>query len=721
MDPSARNGTGSIGFLTFGDLTAEQRTARRVARSVWDAEVAIVRGDALDNGDALAGYDRLWWHRDTPIDDELRPSRSDALATFVETGGDLLVSLYAMTAVDDLGIDPCPPDRVEDTYRPVHTWEQRASGFLVKARVADRPPFDGADGLRIHTQPCERESVPRVVYDRRLPEHGVVLASTVVGEEDRPGRNSVIAWEHGDGRVLGIGRGISFEAGLEAFGAELRTLLGGIDRFFAAQEGFGRRPFTATDLTALRAETAPDPHRPAYHFTPPANWLNDPNGLVVWNDRYHLFYQYNPGGPYHGTIHWGHAVSEDLVHWEDRPVALTPSRSGPDRDGCWSGCAVIDNGRPTVVYTGADGRDQFPCLARARDDGLEDWEKHAGNPIIESPPPAENVLSTAEWNAEFRDHDVWQADGTWYHLVGSGLADNGGTVFLYRSEDLREWTYCGTPLVGERRTTGAVWECPDLLDFGDEHLLAVSNYDKVIGFRGTLTDGTFEVDRQVTIDHGNYYAAQSIPDGDRHLSWGWIREDREEDAQWDAGWSGVLSVPRAITLEDDTLTIRPAPELSALRTDHVHLNDCSLGPGEDNPLDGIEGAHLEFDIDVELRGADAFELVVRASPDGRERTPIRYDDAGTVTVDRRRSSRSEAAVTAPQSIPSVPGPDSDRVRLRVLLDASVIELFANDRTSLSSRIYPTRSDSVGVSVRARGGTAHVHSLDCWSLSPTMRS
>ena len=109
-------------------------------------------------------------------------------------------------------------------------------------------------------------------------------------------------------------------------------------------------PETAlSTLHHSRDALAGDRHRPLYHFLAPSNWMNDPNGAIFWNDKYHLFYQYNPNGPYWGTIHWGHAASSDLVHWEDFPVALAPSKEGPDQHGCWSGCVVDDRGIPTAL------------------------------------------------------------------------------------------------------------------------------------------------------------------------------------------------------------------------------------------------------------------------------------------------------------------------------------------------------------------------------------
>ena len=105
--------------------------------------------------------------------------------------------------------------------------------------------------------------------------------------------------------------------------------------------------------------------------------MNDPNGLIYWKGHYHLFYQYVPNDPPWETKHWGHAVSTDLVHWLDLPVALAPTPGGPDQDGCFSGCAVNHDGVPTLIYTGVRGEHQLPCLATSPDD-LITWQKYRG-------------------------------------------------------------------------------------------------------------------------------------------------------------------------------------------------------------------------------------------------------------------------------------------------------------------------------------------------------
>ncbi len=158
-----------------------------------------------------------------------------------------------------------------------------------------------------------------------------------------------------------------------------------------------------------RQGLAGDPHRPQYHFLPPANWMNDPNGLLQWKGQYHLFYQYNPHGPFHAHIHWGHAVSADLVHWTDLPIALTPTAERADAHGCWSGSAIDNNGTPTLLYSGL--HPQVVCMATS-DDDLLTWHYYQGNPVIAGP-PAE--LQT-ETGGHFRDPFVWKEGDYWYLL-----------------------------------------------------------------------------------------------------------------------------------------------------------------------------------------------------------------------------------------------------------------------------------------------------------------
>lgn len=215
----------------------------------------------------------------------------------------------------------------------------------------------------------------------------------------------------------------------------------------------------------LIARAATDPHRPAYHFTAPAGWLNDPNGLTQRDGEYHLFYQFNPYAPLHHRIHWGHAVSTDLVHWRDLPIALTPS-DGPDVDGCWSGVLVYDGDTPTIVYSGRHGESELPCVATGSPD-LVEWTKVAENPVIAAPPADLEVTA-------FRDHCVWREGETWRQLIGSGIRGRGGTALLYESTDLREWAYVGPLLVGDGAVgdagaadwTGTMWECVDLFRIG---------------------------------------------------------------------------------------------------------------------------------------------------------------------------------------------------------------------------------------------------------------
>ncbi len=689
----------SVGLLHAGDRSPEQRAAHE-----W-CGAAVPTADLIDLtavGSAdLARHDVLWWHRTEPVETVDADTR-DALRSYLRDGGGLLLSLHALTAVPALGIDPVGPDAVG-----VETGDE-PTGYLARSLHSDLPVFDGFDELRIHTAgPGEQ---PFARYVEVLPEHGEVLAATTNGDTDAFHDLPMVSWCEGKGRVVGAGSALTFDDPIDEGTATARSrLVGNVLGTLAAGE-VPSRPHDDADLAAFRERLHDDPARPAYHLTPPANWLNDPNGLIRWNDRYHVFYQYNPAGPMHGTIHWGHATSEDLVHWEDEPVALSPSPDGPDRDGCWSGCAVDDDGTATILYTGGRGAVQLPCRATATDPDLRAWVKDPENPVIDEAPA--DVVGSDHWEAEFRDHCIWHADGRWHHLIGSGLVDAGGVVFYYVSEDLRDWEYAGPLLVGTGET-GAMWECPELLDLGERDLLHVSNYEEVVYFLGEFVGGEFHPDEQGVLDYGDFYAPQSLFEDERSLTWGWLPEARNESAQWDAGWSGALSLPRELTYEDGHLHQRPAPELEGLRTAHTHQAIDLEGARR---ID-TDGRHLEIDATIRLGDAEEVEIAVLESPDGVERTPIRVTEEELI-VERDSSSLDDRVAADAQRMPIA---DLERpLSLRAFVDGSVIELFVNERRCLAGRVYPTREDSIGVSLAAHEGSARVE-LDAWTLDSAWRS
>ncbi|ELZ34026.1 sucrose-6-phosphate hydrolase [Halogeometricum pallidum JCM 14848] len=709
----------SVAFLSATELTDEQRAARNWCDGVADvADVSLA--ELADGTASLADYDVAWWHRDEPFVDDARADAAacaDAVSAFLEDGNGLLLTLRALPAVVPFGVDEVAPDAVG-----VETPAE--SSGLVKKRVYDgHPLFEGFPLRELHTQPADATR-PYARYEASLPQSGDVIASTIRGEAFHVAQKAAFAWRVGGGDAYGIGSEVAFlpASDFEAAEAQRRivrnalALLGGDER---RRPRFTDRPDDASGFAALRREIADDHRRPRYHLAAPGGWLNDPNGIVRYDGTYHVFYQYNPGGPFHGTIHWGHAASDDLVRWEDRPVALAPDPDGPDRDGVWSGCAVVDDGTPTLVYTGGRGRDQLPCLATTDDPSLDTWTKHGDNPVIVD--PGEHVdldlLETDDWRAEFRDHNVWREGETWYHLVGAGVADTGGAALLYRGETLREWEYVGPLLVGDWEGHGVVWECPELLDFGEKQVLHVSNYSHVEYFLGTadVDDPAFDVEHRERLDYGDYYAPQSTrADDGRVLTWGWAPEARDVEAQWHAGWSGLLTVPRELSVEDGELRQRPARELESLRGRDALAGDeaVSLAAGASRTLD-LTGNAYELGFDARVADGATLELGLFESPAGNERTVVRYD-GDAVTVDRTDSALDGVPDAEEQSMPI----DGDSLSLRALVDGSVVELYANERRCLTSRVYPTRADAEGVSLRAVGGGVELASANAWELDAT---
>lgn len=439
---------------------------------------------------------------------------------------------------------------------------------------------------------------------------------------------------------------------------------------------------TQEEREARWTKAAQDSHRPQYHYQPPPAWMNDPNGPFSWKGVYHMFYQYNPGKPFWGDMHWGHAVSPDLVRWTTVPIALAPTPGGPDKDGCFSGCAVDDDSVPTFVYTGVSPEVQ--CIATSTDD-LMTWQKYAGNPVISAPPAGLTVTG-------FRDPCVWKEENVWYMLIGSGIKDAGGTSFLYRSTDLIDWEYLHPLYACDRARP--MHECPDFFPLGDQHVLLTSA-DGMHWDVGACANHTFTPERHGRVDWGHYYAARTLLAADgRRLMWGWITEGRSEEEQILAGWSGALSLTRVLTLgSDHTLRMEPVTELHTLRGRHWRFDDLTLGPSDDTrPLDGVQG--------------DCLELIARFAPNDAKTFGVIVQGTDRIGYDRQ----TQQVLQAPLELAS----DEEMV-LRIFVDRSVTEVFANSRACQTLRTYHKPTDSRDVRVFAHGGRATVTSIDIWEM------
>ena len=493
---------------------------------------------------------------------------------------------------------------------------------------------------------------------------------------------------------------------------------------------------------ALQAHLAADRHRPLYHFMPPAAWMNDLNGTLFWRGRYHLFYQFNPRGAYWHRIQWAHASSVDLMHWVHHPVALVPDAAGPDRVGCFSGGAVITReGVPTFIYFGnPDG----VCLASSDDDLLLHWTKHPANPVIPQPRAGDPDFG----RYEVHDPCAWLDGDTYYAAVNRrhprGMGD---AAYLFKSPDLRRWQFVDRFYESRREWTEPDEDCavPDFFPLGGRHmLLFCSHLQGTQYYLGAMHGERFhpEIHGRMSWEGGQLGGARTLLDaGGRRILFDWVREIRGVERERAAGWSGVMTLPRILGLAaDGSLTIEPVPEVEMLRYHHRSRRGLTVPAGAERVVDGIAGDALELGLEIDPAQAHEVGVAVRRSPDGAEQTTVAYDaQAGVIRVDVSRASldpeivyhryrpsangrallatlppnkRTVSAQEAPFAL--APG---EPLKLRLFLDRSLLEVYANGRQCVTQRIYPTREDATGVGLFARGGAATVRQLDAWDLAP----
>lgn len=444
-------------------------------------------------------------------------------------------------------------------------------------------------------------------------------------------------------------------------------------------------------------------YRPQIHFSPQKNWMNDPNGLVYYKNKYHLFYQHHPYSNVWGPMHWGHAVSDDLLHWEHLPIALAPDE---ETGMAFSGSAVVDYNDSSgffdgssglvLIYTStlpdSEGGHQQQCIAYSKDDGLS-WQKYIANPVIKN-----------RVKKDFRDPKVF------WHLQTSKwvmVLVAGDRVEFYNSANLKEWKYL-SEFGSQRGSHGGVWECPDLfklkINEQDYWILKVDVQQGAVagGSGGQYFVGNFDGQNFKEIknykevkwlDYGqDFYAAQSwnnLPDaGDRKVWLGWM-------SNWDYAnevptevWKSAMSIPRELELireeEDFSLLQKPINELKELRNGKNVYKNIRVKKGNNKYFKEIKNP-LEIIANVNLEQKTNFEIQFKFKED---QLILSFD----VQDNKIKINRENLALDFHPDFRSEQTADLNNIeelKLQIFIDWSSIEIFINDgRWVITDLIFP---------------------------------
>ncbi|RCW56205.1 MULTISPECIES: glycoside hydrolase family 32 protein [Halanaerobium] len=475
-------------------------------------------------------------------------------------------------------------------------------------------------------------------------------------------------------------------------------------------------------------------YRPQYHFSPAKNWSNDPNGLVFYQGEYHLFYQYNPNDVIWGPMHWGHAVSKDLIHWEHLPIALEPD----DELGMiFSGSAVVDKNDSTGFFDGGEGlvaiytthleREKGPlqqqAIAYSKDKGRS-WTKYAGNPVIKN-----------YGVADFRDPKVfWHKESQKWVMIVT-CADR---VRFYNSPDLKDWNYLSEfgQEIGIHVDT---WECPDLIKMPVEKsgtADASENKEKWILEVGDIQGGQSGVavqyfigdfdgrefksdyDRSFFVDQGqDIYALQSwsnLPD-QREIWLGWMNNIGYMSKIPTTGWRGMMSIPRELSLKDDgeriKLIQKPITELKNLREKFYSEVNTELEGSKK-----IDFKEQSYEIKAELDFSDAEEVVFALHKNDKQESLLKLNKKqNKIIIDLNNSGNTDFDETFLLE-KEIDYDFKKAVDLDIFIDRSSMEVFLDDgEISITDLVFP-ELDSEEIEIRVSGGKAYIKNLEVYKLN-----
>ena len=459
----------------------------------------------------------------------------------------------------------------------------------------------------------------------------------------------------------------------------------------------------------------PRDSRPAFHLTPLTGWMNDPNGFSWYKGQYHLFYQYNPYDTEWDAMHWGHAVSHDLLHWTYLPAALAPD-APYDSFGCFSGSAAeLPDGRQLLLYTGVrqEGGEQaleYQTQCVAVGDGT-DYRKYEKNPVLGTEALPEGLSPY-----DFRDPKIWKTeDGKFNCVVGARRMDKRGVLLRFESPDGFDWHYAGILAENDGRL-GLMWECPDFFPLDGKHVVFVSPQDMLPeGFEYHNGNGTvcmigefdgkrFVPEHDQAIDYGiDFYAPQTLlaPDG-RRIMIGWMQnwDTCKTTGYEERPWFGQMSLPREIFLKNGRLFQKPIRELEQHRSGKVEYTDVLL-EGE-KELENVSGRMTE--LEIRLRPADPEapyqRFTMNFARNGKYHSVLSYrPHESWLQIDRKFSGSRRAFIHQRRCL--VPDRKGE-IKLHVILDRFSIEVFINDGEQVMTATILTDSDAREISFEAEG-------------------
>ncbi|MBQ0078853.1 MAG: glycoside hydrolase family 32 protein [Eubacterium sp.] len=479
----------------------------------------------------------------------------------------------------------------------------------------------------------------------------------------------------------------------------------------------------AEEINRNRAKVSEAPSRQKYHFMAETGWINDPNGLIYYKGKYHFFYQYYPYAGFWDCMHWGHAISDDMLHWEYLPLALAPSEWYDDhmKGGCFSGSAIVHDDMLFLMYTGTanngNGFEQTQCIAYSQD-GIN-FTKYEGNPVLTAP---EGIPTDF-----FRDPYVWKHNDTYYAVIGANK-NNMAQALLYKSPDMFNWEFVNV-LHESRGEWGFMWECPTFFELDGKFVLAVSPMGAgertSVYFVGDFDyeTGKFFPQKTGETDWGfHYYAPTSFcDDKNRRIMvawancWDWMPFWKDWGPTYREGWCGTFNIPRVATLNEDlSLSFKPIEEIESIRSGEESLGAFTVADGETKNLKTGFCYEMKLTVDLKATDADSFSFLLRQSGDNK--TVITYDLKNyEIRFDVNNADGwSKGVARGPLNIMG-----KDELDIDILSDRSSVEIFNdNYTTNLSCNVYTKVNDEVNA-ITACGGSVVIKEACSWNLEKTM--